>query len=438
MAHKYPKDLVETLQLLWPEMEGEGGLDKSVHALPEEDILEELISTCYQVSQLEEESRGIRFRTMLCEPHVFTEEEFSQNLAVFTIAFSEPRPFNEYELMKLGPSVDFYNSLIGISYSEVEGLQIWGVIHSGTGWTHTIHGGSQTATPLPSCFGLNVVGPGRVTACRGLNVLAQLTGGTIISPSANVFQSNWIRERFAVVQESLFARHRKDPHYHPEQWAKIHPDFVGALYQEFFKHLISTIRRSNHGGMILSIPTGKEEFYENEDSLISIKYRFRDGAGRKRLKTLMLEIMASLANVCGRLYGPDYVAGWSDYVSLRDEGLAHLDEQVFEYARFVAAMAAVDGAVVTTEEPEIVGFGGIIQGTYEMGRSVAKALDPEGAQKQVERIEGVGTRHRALYYLCNKFPEVLGIIISQDGKVRAVSWNTNIVTCWDVIPIDFV
>ncbi len=177
--------------------------------------------------------------------------------------------------------------------------------------------------------------------------------------------------------------------------------------------------------------------FAGDSSLISIKYRFEDASDRKRLKTLILEIMSALARVCGRLHGADYVAGWEDYVSLRDEGLAHLDEQIFEFARFVASMAAVDGAVVTTEEPDLVGFGAVIQGTYEMGQSVAKAVDPEGAQKKIERIEGVGTRHRALYYLCSQFTAVLGIVISQACKVRAVSWNNNIVTCWDVIPIDF-
>lgn len=437
MAHKYPKDLVETLHELWPELEEGLGLDDSVHALPDDEVLEEIISTCYQVSQLQEESRELRFRMMLCEPHHFNEEEISKNSSVFTLQFSGARPFNEYELVKLGPSVDFYTSMIGVRYSEIEGIQIWGIIHTGSSWTHIIHGGSQQAAPLPSSLGLNVVGPGQVTVTRGLTILTQLTGGTIITPAANVFQANWVKERFLITQENLFKRHRKDPHYSLEQWAKIHPGFVGEIYQEFFKHVISTIRRSNHGGLLITLPAETEDVYDDELSPISVKYRFEDNEERKRFKNLVLEIMASLAKICGRLYGPDYVAGWGDYVSLRDEGLAYLDEQVFEFARFVATMAAVDGAVVMTEEPELIGFGGYIQGTYEMGQSVAQALDPEGAQKQVERIEGVGTRHRALYYLCSKVPEALGIVISQDGKVRTVSWNNNIVTWWDIIPIDF-
>jgi hypothetical protein len=97
----------------------------------------------------------------------------------------------------------------------------------------------------------------------------------------------------------------------------------------------------------------------------------------------------------------------------------------------------VDGAVVTTEGLELIGFGGIIQGTMAMGGSVTLALDPEASRRKVELVESVGTRHRSLYYLCHKLQDVLGIIVSQDAKARVVTRSREMVTCWDVIPIDF-
>ena len=98
-----------------------------------------------------------------------------------------PRPYNEYELLKLGPSIDYNNSLIGVRYQSSDGLQIWGLIHSGSRWMHVIHGGSKQATPLPSALGINVVGSGRLIVCRGLDMLAQLSGGNIISPTVTFF-----------------------------------------------------------------------------------------------------------------------------------------------------------------------------------------------------------------------------------------------------------
>lgn len=438
MAHKYPKDLVQELLLLWrlgpPGMENAG---PGYWRLPDVEVLDELVSTAYQVSQMQEEARGLRCRLMLCEPDDVDEDGSGESLGLFTLSFSEPRPYNEYELIKLGPSIDYNNSLIGICHRKGEGLLIWGLIHSGSRWMHVIHGGSKQATPLPSALGVNILGSGRLIVCRGVEMLAQLSGGKIISPSTNVFRSQWVARRFGQVRSELAALHELNPRRDPGEWARIDPFFIPALYLEFFKHVISTVRRSGHGGTIISFPGGMDELVAHDNPYIDLKYRFHEGRPRNQLRKIVLGIMEVLARNCGRLYGPEYLAGWKDYVSLQTEELAQLDERVFKYARFIARLTGVDGAVVTTEGLEIIGFGGIIQGTMEMGGSVARALDPEGVHRQVERVESVGTRHRSLYYLCHKLHDVLGIIVSQDAKASVVKWREEKVTFWDVIPIDF-
>jgi hypothetical protein len=438
MLHKYPKDLVFELLTLWRfSNTGMDEHDNRFRRLPDFEVLEELVSTCYQVSQMQEEARGLRFRLMLCEAQDIDVDGRAEAKGLFAVNFTEPRPYNEYELLKLGPALDYNNALIGVRYSRAEGLQIWGLIHSGSRWMHVIHGGSKQATPLPPALGINVVGSGRLIVCRGIHVLAQLSGGNIISPSASVFQSQWVRTRFRRLQSELESSHADGADGGEAEWAKIDPAFVPALYLEFFKHVISTVRRSGHGGTIISFPAGMDELVTQDNPFIDIKYRFTDSGARNQLRSIVLHIMHTLARNCGRIYGPDYVAGWRDYVSLQTEELAMLDERVFKFARFIARLTGVDGAVVTTEDLELIGFGGIIQGTMEMGGTVARALDLEGAKREVERIESVGTRHRSLYYLCSKLRDVLGIVVSQDARTRLVTWNREMVTCWDVIPIDF-
>lgn len=438
MAHKYPKDLVFELLALWRfTTAGADEQSNRFRRLPDIEVLEDLISTCYQVSQLQEEARGLRFRMMLCEPEDIDEDGQGEAKGLFTISFSEPRPYNEYELLKLGPAIDYNNSLIGLRYSRGDGLQIWGLIHSGSRWMHVIHGGSKKATPLPPALGINVVGSGRVIVCRGVSILAQLSGGYIISPSANVFQSQWVSRRFGRVQSELAMLHMLNAKNTEGKWAQIDTSFIPALYLEFFKHVISTVRRSGHGGTIISFPAGIDELVTHDNPFIDLKYRFAEDEARNQLRKVVLQIMEVLAKNCGKIYGPEYVAGWKDYVSLQTDELAQLDDRVFKFARFIARLTGVDGAVVTTEGLELIGFGGIIQGTMEMGGTVARALDLEGDKREVERVESVGTRHRSLYYLCNKLQDVLGIVVSQDAKTRVVNWNRDIVTCWDVIPIDF-
>jgi len=210
----------------------------------------------------------------------------------------------------------------------------------------------------------------------------------------------------------------------------------GNVYARIGLRLVA-VRRSGHGGTIISFPAGMDGLVAHDNPYIDLKYRFDEGTPRNQLRKIVLRIMEVLARNCGRLYGPEYLAGWKDYVSLQTEELAQLDERVFKYARFIARLTGVDGAVVTTEGLEIIGFGGIIQGAMEMGGIVARALDPEGVRRQVERVESVGTRHRSMYYLCHKLHDVLGIIVSQDAKASVVTWKGEKVTFWDVIPIDF-
>ncbi|MCP3891091.1 MAG: hypothetical protein GY702_19825 [Desulfobulbaceae bacterium] len=440
-AHKYPKDLVFELLALWllDDLEGVEGGSKGgrFRRLPEFDVLETLVSTCYQVSLMKEEARNHRFRLMLCEPEDVDEDGSGEKKGLFYLNFTAPRSYNEYELLKLGPSIDYNNSIIGVRYTRAEGLQIWGLIHSGSRWMHTIHGGSKQGTPLPKALGVNVVGVGKLNVCKGLDILAQLSGGNIISPSTTVFQSDWVAKRFLRVQSELAMLHEQNPRYNSNAWAAIDSEFVPALYLQFFKHVISTVRGSGHGGTIVSFPAGMDELVAHDNPYIDLKYRFSENSERNQLRKIVLQIMEVLAKNCGRLYGSDYLAGWKDYVSLQTEELVQLDERIFKFARFIARLTGVDGAVVTSEGLEVIGFGGIIQGTMEMGETVAKALDPEGERREVEKVESVGTRHRSLYYLCNRLQDVLGIVVSQDVKTRVVTWNRDMVTCWDVIPIDF-
>ena len=230
MVHKYPKDLVFELLALW--RLGSPGLDSGgagYKKLPDFDVMEELVSTCYQVSQMQEEARRLRFRIMLCEPEDIDGDGRGEPKGLFTLVFSKPRPYNEYELLKLGPSTDYKNSLIGIRYRISEGLQIWGLIHSGSKWMHVIHGGSKEATPLPSALGINVVGSGRLIVCRGQEILAQLSGGNITSPATNVFQSQWVAKRFGQVRDELTMLHEQKQQNFSGEWAQIDPSFVPEL-----------------------------------------------------------------------------------------------------------------------------------------------------------------------------------------------------------------
>jgi hypothetical protein len=98
-------------------------------------------------------------------------------------------------------------------------------------------------------------------------------------------------------------------------------------------------------------------------------------------------------------------------------------------AHLIAALSAVDGAVVITKRFELLGFGAEISGKLPEVRTVARALDVEGKLAVQEGIEGVGTRHRSAYRLCSELKEA--VVVSQDGGARFVKWKDGAVTYWD-------
>ena len=140
MFHFYPHDLVEVLLEKWNAVES--------YKLPGSDVLDELVSTCYQTSIMSEEERALRFRLILIDPESLSAEGEPPD-GLHRLIFSESRDFSEYELRKLAPAVDFYGSLIGVKANAAGELQIWGIVHSGQRWIQAIRGGSLGYSPLP-------------------------------------------------------------------------------------------------------------------------------------------------------------------------------------------------------------------------------------------------------------------------------------------------
>ena len=433
MKHSYPHHLSEEILRLW-DTSSEREPSEGCGTLPDRDVLEYLISTCYQVSMMSEELRSQRFRIALCDPSEFS-PELGPPYGFLRIVFEEPRVFHEYELLKLCPASEFESSLIGIRHDPEEGLQIWGLINSGTRWIQKFQGGSKVVTPMPDSLVLDITGPGSIRAYRGSNILAQLSGGRIIMPYTNVLHSRWLAKRVEEFDKEIMEMHIGNRRGSAAAWAAVSEKFVGRLYKEVIKRIISSIRNMKHGGTIISFPPSLIRTITSPNPYVFIKYTFRAEEPARRLRWLTISIMNELARYYGLSGGPGKVVGWSDYVAATNKTLLELDEALFECARFIGNLAAVDGAVILTQGLDLVGFGGVIKGTFSKEDIIARAMDAEGEQRTYERAEGVGTRHLSVYHLCKEIPDVLAIVISQDGNTSLVSWMNDFVTCWDFLPM---
>ncbi|SNB46726.1 putative sensor domain DACNV-containing protein [Geobacter sp. DSM 9736] len=414
----------------WPSVDEETG--EIPEELPDQRTLQRLLSICYQASLLREEERTVDFRLILREPSLFPAEEGTPD-GLHRLIFTQPRPFNEYELQRLSPAVDFYRSLIGVRFDPILGLQMWGIVHSGPRWMQSVFGGRRTAAPLPPALVVYVAGPGRIAVCRGSEIVASLNGGKITRASRDVFNAPWLRASFDEVRSELYALHQKARAQASSPWAVLAPDFVRKLVQQVVKRIIGSIRNSHHGGTLVYLPEEQAAALCCDNQFMSIKYQFVEEEPRQRLRTLIVNIMNAFAEAAGSASEPDRVVGWEHYILCRSEKLALLDEALFDVAHLIAGFASIDGAVVISKRQELLGFGAVISGDIDKVEAVARAMDVEGSHTMMEGSERVGTRHRAAYRLCHDLHDAIVIVLSHDGSARLVTWHQDKVTYWDQI-----
>ncbi len=427
MFHSYPHDLVGTVLEKW----NAGESDES-GKLPDLDVLDELVSTCYQTSIMAEEERSLKFRLILIDPEKLVAEVGPPD-GLYRLIFSEPRAFSQYELRKLAPAVDFHGSLIGIKVNAAGELQIWGIVHSGRRWVQTIRGGSAGYSPLPRSLVLYVVRAGQIGVCKGSEMVAMLSDGKILTPSKRALNSHWLRESIGEATTYLWDLHEASRSKAQKPWALLERSFPILISWQITKRIISIVRNSHHGGTIITLSPERRWNACSGNDYLNIKYPFKGEERRDRFRAVLLKIMNTLAESYGDASRPDRIVGWKEYVTSKNDVLRQLDEAVFEHAHFIAGLTAVDGAVILTQRHELLGFGGVILGLSDKV-SIARALDSEGDYILPESMDGVGMRHRAAYHLCNELHDAFAMVISQDGDVDVVKRKNGVVTCWNVLP----
>jgi len=399
-------------------------------SLPDQNTLEDLLSCCYQASLMREEDRPVRFRLILRAPGCSDGRE-GPPTGLHRLPFSEPQPFDEYELQRLSPAVDFYRSLIGVGYGDQGNLEIWGIVHSGSRWVQNVYGGKVIAPALPLSLVVYVTDPGRMTVCKGPMTIATLNRGMVVTPTHEVFDSTWLPASFASVRSRLWGLDLAAKEAAKKPWADLDPDIVKTIAQQVVRRIISSVRNSGHGGTLLIVPPEMVDQLSEENPYLSIEYRVTDETARKRFQTLLVDLMNTLGEVHGRKADKSRLVGWGEYVASNEGSLTLLDEAVFDLAYFFADLTSVDGAVVFSEAFELLAFGAMISGGLKGVKIVARALDIEGVHTERVYSGSFGARHRSVFRFCNAVHEAISIVISQDRLVRFVKWKEGMVTYWD-------
>jgi len=389
-----------------------------------------LLSTCYQASLMREEDRPVVFRVLL-RGRARIPHDGNPPDGLHRLSFDRARPFSANELRRLSPAASFDRALVGVELNQQGQLEIWGLVNSGSGWVRAQEGSRARFDPLPGSLVVAVRGPGRLTVSRGSFTVARLQGGRIVPPSVNLLETGRQLPGAAAALAELQQAHERARLAAQRPWAGLAPAFAQQLRQQLALRMVSAIRSFRHGGTVLLLERELAQESEAIDRYVRLKYSFHTDEPRFRARTLVLQAMRALAEVCAEAYPPPATVGWSEYASSNHSRVVAVDEAINELARFLACLTAADGSVVLTHSLELIGFGGEIRGDLPDVELVARVTDLETGAFELEPATAFGTRHRSAYRLCRALPGSVALVVSQDSSFRVVTCVQDQVTCWE-------
>ena len=406
-SHYYPADLASALQRCWP---------ASAVPLPPPEMLTQFISVLYQASLLFEEGRPVMCHAVLA-PQAQLEEQPTTLIDFHLIRFAEPRAWNEQEVRRLSPAVQHGSSLLAVQPAADGQLQLWGMLFSGHEWDMVADGPRREQAAAPLALLVQVNGPGSLVFYYGSHRLLTLRRGRIDGHGFLDFPRAWGEGRFFENQQMA------GPAAAGMEWTAVQEECIVQFVLHMQRRALTQSRASGHGVLVVLVPTSRVAALTVPGGVLRPKYRLLPAGSGPRFLTLVRALVRRLLEL-GEL-------SWAHYQSSRDAELLALTAEIDRFANDIADMGAVDGALVFTQQIDLVGFGVEIQATQVPLTQVYRALDVEAQTLQPVPADQGGTRHRAAYRLCLAAPECLAIVVSQDGNVQFVHNQDGKVVFWD-------
>lgn len=406
LMHCYPADLALALRQHWP----------AAAPLPAVEVLTAFVSTLYQASLLAEEGHPV-----VCHLVLASQAELEAQPVTLTdfhlVRFAEPRPYSEQELRRLSPAVQQASSLLAMAPAADGSRLLWGLLFSEHQWDQLVDQPRLSPARPPRALLVQVSGPVNLVFYDGAQRVLTLQRGRIEGHGFVSFPKSWAEGRF-VENRALAGDALPDAALTPEQ-----DELLVRLTLQMQRRALTRIRTSGHGALVVLLPTDRVAALTAAGGVLRPKYRLLPGGAGPRFSALARAVVRRLAQL-GEV-------NWAHYQRAQDAELLALTAEIEHMADYLAGLAAVDGALVLTQQLDLVGFGVEIQATQVPLERVYRALDLEAHQRQPLALDHGGTRHRAAYRLCLAAPECLTIVVSQDGSVQFVHEQAGQVIVWD-------
>jgi hypothetical protein len=176
-----------------------------------------------------------------------------------------------------------------------------------------------------------------------------------------------------------------------------------------------------HGGIVLIVPTEAGVW---EESLKPFDYRF---AVPDKTIGDAIRLRLDEQEAQGKMLPDVWAANLTDEVKHQVTRMcSQQPSDTWKAAvRAIAALAAVDGAIVMTRDVQVLGFGAKIAGGNGAEPPLCIFQAVPGSQEVVRSPleQSGGTRHQSAVRFAAAHPDTLALVISQDGHLSIVHWN---------------
>jgi hypothetical protein len=402
----FPTDLIAPIKSRWemvPEQQFE---------LPEDHTLQRLLETCYHASFRTSEQRAVQCVVAYAS---------SADVPPGALRLSRPVVLTDSELVRLSPVTQHRQTVIGCG--QMDGvLCIWGFFDYGHAWVQH-SSGDPPAVPIqlsdfpPDCLTITIERPGALTISQGRTRLVRLRDGRVIFPQEDPFQSdqNPLGRFFhQMIDELLQANLRRG--LAGSGKSTVEQRTLLNLYRTSILAILERIRLTRHGGsVVISLVPLNEQ-------LAHVTYAVSEDNG------LAGEFLA-YGTLNDSLRQSNSASEAAEVERCHTQlDLHRTSRQLVRGISRISFLAAADGAVLLDGHLRIQGFGVRFPALLSPGTTVLDALS--GSTYPCDQW---GLRHQSVFSLCHKCEQAIGLIVSQDGDVKAVKADNGVLMFWDGI-----
>jgi hypothetical protein len=409
VEYAFPRDLLDGIKTRW-----DSAPARQAFKLPDDHTLRRLLETCYHASLRTTEHRRVRCVVAYASAARVPQESL--------LLLERPVPLTDDEVVRLAPVTDIHRTLLGCD--RIDGrLQIWGLFEHGHAWVQHSAGDPSDA-PVeeadlpPDCLTVTIEQPGALSVSRGSRGLVRLREGRVIVPQQNPLRDEdgplgrFFRQLVDDLRDSAPYRGRLGPDGGDERAALL------SVYTTSVTAILERIRLRREGGSLVIARSPLDA------ALAHVTYTVAKPTGLAGEVVSYHEALRNLLRVPQP--GPD-AAG--ELGRCRAEAALRLASQrLIRGINQVSLLAGVDGAVLLDGRLRTQGFGVRFPVLLPAGATILDA-----ATGDEHPCDQWGLRHQSVYSVCQQSEQAVGLLVSQDGGVKAVKSVAGRLHLWDGI-----